>query len=475
METQRDQCPLCVSQRIEYGFRFDGQRFHRCLECESFFTLPIPNSDVAFGSSGLTEEPKRSQKSLPQDKLVSHVASRLKQYRARIPRTLLVAGRFGNGFEEAIKSCGVKVSYAKTGEQMEASFDACVLFEILGERTDPFRQLSLMHQLLGPDGTLMLTIPVSRNLNDHKTKTFLNESSKARAVYFNRHSLSTFLVRCGFRDIVTWEEGDGILLACTKTEHPPGERVRRLSVVLPVYNEEATCKELIDAVLAKRIEGVEREVVIVESNSTDGSREIVKRYEAHPDVHVVYEEQPRGKGHAVRNGITHASGEILLIQDADLEYDIEDYDALLEPLLAQRRLFVLGSRHKGNWKMRQFDDRRWLGTVFNLGQIFFTWLINVTCRTQLRDPFTMYKVFHRECLYGLRLEADRFDLDWEIVIKFVRKGLIPREIPVNYVSRSFTEGKKVRPLLDPILWLRALVRFRYGPLFESDDAVRRAP
>ena len=473
METQRDQCPLCVSQRIEYGFRADGQRLHRCLECESFFTLPIPNSDVAFGSSGLTDEPEGSQKSAALDKSYSHVASRLKQYRARIPRTLLVAGPFGNGFEEAIKSCGVKVSYAKTGEQMEASFDACVLFEILGERTDPFRQLSLMHQLLGPDGTLMLTIPVPRNLNDYKTKKFLNESSKARAVYFNKHSLSTFLVRCGFRDIVTWEEGDGILLACRKTEHPPGERVRRLSIVLPVYNEARTCKELIDTVLAKGIDGVEREVVIVESNSTDGSREIVKQYETHPDVRIILEDKPRGKGYAVRNGISYASGEILLIQDADLEYDIGDYDALIEPILARRRLFVLGSRHKGNWKMRQFDDRRWFGTLFNLGQIFFTWLINFTCGTQLKDPFTMYKVFHRECLYGLRLEANRFDLDWEIVIKFVRKGLVPQEIPVNYVSRSFAEGKKVRPLLDPLLWLWALIRFRYGPLFGQDDQDRR--
>jgi hypothetical protein len=79
----------------------------------------------------------------------------------------------------------------------------------------------------------------------------------------------------------------------------------------------------------------------------------------------------------------------------------------------------------------------------------------------------MYKVFHRECLYGLEFEANRFDLDWEIVIKFVRKGLIPLEIPVNYVSRSFSEGKKVRPLYDPILWFRALVKFRYGPLYES--------
>ena len=81
----------------------------------------------------------------------------------------------------------------------------------------------------------------------------------------------------------------------------------------------------------------------------------------------------------------------------------------------------------------------------------------------------MYKVFHRECLYGLQLESNRFDLDWEIVIKFVRKGLVPLEIPVNYRSRSFAEGKKVRPILDPILWIIALLKFRYGKLYHSES------
>ena len=116
--------------------------------------------------------------------------------------------------------------------------------------------------------------------------------------------------------------------------------------------------------------------------------------------------------------------------------------------------------------MREFEGHKWFSIVFNVGQIFFTWMINVTCGTGLKDPFTMYKVFHRECLYGLEFVSNRFDLDWEIVIKFIRKGFIPLEIPVNYVSRSFSEGKKIRPLRDPILWLWALVRFRYGPLYK---------
>jgi hypothetical protein len=123
--------------------------------------------------------------------------------------------------------------------------------------------------------------------------------------------------------------------------------------------------------------------------------------------------------------------------------------------------------------MREFEDRNLLSTIFNSGQLFFTWLINITCGAQLKDPFTMYKVFHRECLYGLELESNRFDLDWEIVIKFIRKGLVPMEIAVNYTSRSFGDGKKVRPLIDPITWIIALVKFRYGRLYSHLDSERR--
>ena len=264
---------------------------------------------------------------------------------------------------------------------------------------------------------------------------------------------------------MTWAEPDGLTVLCRKEANEKGRP--RVSIVLPVYNERATFEQLIETVLEKTFNTMDREIIIVESNSSDGSRELVMQYENHPEIKVIYENEPRGKGHAVRNGLNHVSGNIILIQDADLEYDVDDYDAIIEPILTCHRLFVLGSRHKGSWKMREFEERKILSAVFNSGQLFFTWLINVACGTRLKDPFTMYKVFHRECLYGLQLESNRFDLDWEIVIKFIRKGLVPFEIPVNYWSRSFGEGKKVRPFLDPMLWIIALLKFRYGKLYHS--------
>jgi hypothetical protein len=150
------------------------------------------------------------------------------------------------------------------------------------------------------------------------------------------------------------------------------------------------------------------------------------------------------------------------IQDADLEYDLDDYDALLDPLLHHREAFVLGARHGGRaWKMRQFTGQPIASLVMNFGHWFFTTLLNVCFLVRLRDPFTMYKLFRRDCIHGLPLECNRFDFDWEIVIKLIRRGYVPVEIPVNYRSRSFKEGKKVSVFHDPITWIRALIRFRF--------------
>jgi glycosyltransferase involved in cell wall biosynthesis len=229
-----------------------------------------------------------------------------------------------------------------------------------------------------------------------------------------------------------------------------------LSVIVPIFNERATVQAALDALLAKEIPGVAIEVVIIESNSTDGSREIVLRYRDHPRVKLILEDRPQGKGHAVRAGFAQATGDILLIQDADLEYDLADYEILLQPILAERQAFVLGSRHgRGGLAIRRFADQPVQAFVLNAAHWFFTILINVSLGIWLKDPFTMYKVFRRECLDGLTFECNRFDFDWELLIKLIRKGYRPVEIPITYRSRSFKEGKKIRIFRDPLTWLRA--------------------
>lgn len=239
----------------------------------------------------------------------------------------------------------------------------------------------------------------------------------------------------------------------------------KLSVLVPVFNERNTVQTALDALLAKRIVGWDLEIIIIESNSTDGSRDIVLGYQHHPGVTVMLEDKPQGKGHAVRAGLARATGDVVLIQDADLEYNLADYEVLLAPLIAGTHAFVLGCRHTpGQFSIRQFKGQFIQAFILNSAHWFFTAMINVSLGLWLRDPFTMYKVFRRECLAGLTFRCNRFDFDWELLIKLVRNGYRPIEIPVKYHSRSFEEGKKIRMFYDPLTWFVAWGRARFGPL-----------
>jgi len=238
-----------------------------------------------------------------------------------------------------------------------------------------------------------------------------------------------------------------------------------LSIIVPIYNERGTVKEALDAIVAKEIPGIRLELIFVESNSTDGTREIVLTYQNNPRVKLILEDKPRGKGFAVRTGLKEATGDVILIQDADLEYDLADYDALVAPIFAGRQAFVLGSRHgQGGWAIRKFTDQPLRGLILNLAHWTFTLMINVSLGIWLKDPFTMYKVFRRDCLKDLTFECNRFDFDWELLIKLVRKGYKPIELPITYRSRSFAEGKKIRMWSDPVTWLYALIKYRFQKL-----------
>jgi glycosyltransferase involved in cell wall biosynthesis len=238
-----------------------------------------------------------------------------------------------------------------------------------------------------------------------------------------------------------------------------------VSVIVPVYNEISTVRPALDALAAKRIAGFEFHLIIIESNSTDGSRDAALAYRGRPNVTVILEERPKGKGHAVRAGLAAATGDIILIQDADLEYDLGDYEKLLAPIAAGEHAFVLGSRHtKKGWAIRKFTDQKLHALVLNLAHWSFTLMINASLGIWLNDPFTMYKVFRRDCIKGLTFECNRFDFDWELLIKLVRKGYVPIEIPVSYHSRSFKEGKKVSMFRDPLTWMAALVKYRFQRL-----------
>jgi glycosyltransferase involved in cell wall biosynthesis len=253
--------------------------------------------------------------------------------------------------------------------------------------------------------------------------------------------------------------------------------VTKISVVLPVYNEAATVSVIIDQVLALDLPDIEAELIIVESNSTDASREIVQGYAGRPGLTLILQDRPRGKGAAVREGFAHATGDIVLIQDADLEYRVDEYPIVLGPLLDGDVNFVLGCRHSPGKSMRVFEDAKVKSHVMNVAHWVFTGMFNVVYGTRLRDPFTMYKVFRRSCIDGVRFEANRFDFDWELVAKLVRLGHRPVEVPVTYEARGFSRGKKVRFFRDPLTWMVALVKFRFSALYadHEDLPVRLQP
>jgi hypothetical protein len=329
-------------------------------------------------------------------------------------------------------------------------FDVCVLGDAIECTADPLAMVTRAWDLLAPNGTLLIAC--------HSTR------SAGHLLSFDRDTAESLLVRAGF-DHVRVATSDGIVALGRRTiEGPIDRRCPVLSVVMPVYNERATFSEVATRLLAKQLTGYTLQLIIVESNSTDGTREEVRRFEGDPRVTVIYEDRPRGKGHAVRAGLARATGDFVLIQDADLEYDLDDYERLLEPLRTYRHALVLGSRHAANasgWQLRQFAKQPAVSRIMNVAHVGFTWFFDAVYGTRLRDPFTMYKVFRRDCLSGLTFESNRFDFDWELLAKLVRAGYTPVEIPVRYQSRSYHEGKKIRFWHDPVTWIRAGLKYRF--------------
>jgi hypothetical protein len=381
-------------------------------------------------------------------------------------------------------------------------YPAAVTLHQLQLQEKPTELLDQIHSALNPGAPLLLTVPCADSWAARFFGSQWTEWRPENRFYFDRTTIQLLLLRCGFaqnlvlpdRRLYTLQHIYERSSRCARTgltrliaaaHHllpPPMRRLRKrlatsgivvtsarserrdrpkCSIIVPAFNESRSFPVMMDALLKKTVPGVDREILIVESNSTDGTREIAKRYVSHPEVRLLLEERPRGKGHAVRTTLEKTTGDIILFQDADLEYDLNDYDSLLAPIVARRAMFVLGSRHGGSWKMRKFTEQEGLATALNMGHLFFTGLINVLYRQRMKDPFTMYKVFHRDCLYGLTFECNRFDFDHELVIKFVRKGYTPLEIPVNYWSRSFREGKKVGIFRDPLTWLWIDVKLRF--------------
>ena len=494
-------CPACRADAERYLFHERGARFVQCRSCDAVFVNPPARElrdyfDVHAAGSATIEDREHARKGL--DDVMQYAADVYRAHRGASAAHVVIAGRMPDDLSvhhdlRIASSAQVHAVRLTHDETLHLVHDADVS-PIVAAIGDDVELVVLNHLLEAcpraadvvanlvtrlPSRALLVvaysnTASVSGRLLRRHWRRFFHW----KAVYFNSENLRSMVERAGMRlvrqsgmntsytvsralDLVlpgtqaaSVARRAGLNLATVRA--PTGTYVSifergdelkagdLLSVVVPVFNEAAYVRGVLDELLARQFV-IPHEVIVVESNSTDGTREIVQSYEGRPGVRIIYEDKPRGKGSAVRRGLALATGTIMLIQDADFEYDLEDYDALLEPILQRRTSFVLGSRSLGldDWKVRRFARSRVKGLLMNLAQLGFARIFNVLYQQRVTDVATMFKVFRYECIEGTEFVANGFNFDIELACTIVRNGYTPMEVPVNYVARGFDEGKKV--------------------------------
>ncbi|MBA3856670.1 MAG: glycosyl transferase [Cyanobacteria bacterium PR.3.49] len=244
---------------------------------------------------------------------------------------------------------------------------------------------------------------------------------------------------------------------CDPGQRQPGKffTVKKLSILIPVYNELGTLVQVLDRVIKAETQGLEKELVIVDDGSTDGTRDILSTLDAREyNAKIYFHDKNMGKGAALRTAQQNATGDIILIQDADLEYDPREYNELLKPILEDRADVVYGSRLSGGKPTRAFKITHLLGNKF------LSFLTNVLYDCTLTDMETCYKVFRAEYFKKVNIRSNRFDFEPEITAKVLKQRVRLIELPISYFGRDYSEGKKIT-WRDGFAAIFALVKFRF--------------
>jgi glycosyltransferase involved in cell wall biosynthesis len=231
----------------------------------------------------------------------------------------------------------------------------------------------------------------------------------------------------------------------------------KLSIIIPVYNEEETIPLVIEQALAVPLDNVEKEIVIVNDGSTDQTETVLEDLSAHMpgQLTIVHHEENQGKGAAIRTALAHVSGDLVITQDADLEYDPQDYPTLLAPFNNAAVQVVYGSRN-----LRRNPRSSW---SFYWGGRLLSWVANVLYGSRITDEATGFKVFRTDLLRSLNLQPTRFEFCPEVTGKLLRRGVEIHEVPITYRPRSFEEGKKIQ-WYDGIGAIWTLVKYRFCKL-----------
>jgi len=227
----------------------------------------------------------------------------------------------------------------------------------------------------------------------------------------------------------------------------------KLSVIIPAYNEERTIEELIKRVAqVLLLQSIEKEIIVVDDKSSDKTLEILKQIQPKYNLILAEHFKNQGKGAAIRTGVKKATGDFVIIQDADLEYDPNDYNKLIEPLLQGKAEVVYGSRILGSKNHGKL--------AFYLGGLGVTLATNIICGIRITDEPTCYKVFKKDLLDSLNLETNGFEFCPEVTAKIAKRGIKIFEVPISYNPRGKSEGKKIK-WKDGIIAIQTLIRYRF--------------
>lgn len=229
--------------------------------------------------------------------------------------------------------------------------------------------------------------------------------------------------------------------------------MKKISIIIPVYNEINTLDEILKKVENVNLGGLEKEIILVDDMSTDGTREHLRELES--KYKIFYHDVNMGKGAAIRTGLEHITGDIMVIQDADLEYDPVDYEDLIKLIIDNRADVVYGSRLTGAKPSRSFMFTHWLGNKI------LTLTTNILYGATLTDMETCYKAFRTSFLEGIKIKSNRFDFEPEITAKVLKKRARLYELPISYYGREYSEGKKIT-WKDGVHAIIALIRFRFS-------------
>jgi hypothetical protein len=493
-------CFVCQADHSQYLFHRTGVRFVRCRTCGAVYVNPINEAPVNYFDVAETGAlPTRRERALVAEgfgRFLDRIANEFGASEGRSLASTLLLGKFLPEFAtlDAAGRTGLTVAEIEKDEFVRLAMhddlswatallvrrpDVVILHEVLEACSNPASVVRKLVENLPPTTWFVVTYTNVASFPARLMRRYWPYFFSVKTTFYNTGHLTALFGRLGYELTaqfpfpvahtagylaerlspstpltkilrrsplaqLTVPVRAGNRTAIFKKQTDEEAKKEKVSIVMPVFNEALYCEKVIETVLSKQL-SVDREVIIVESNSTDGTRDIVEQFEGRPGVRVIFEERPRGKGHAVRTGLEAITGTIVIIQDADFEYDIDDYDALLEPILQNRTSFVLGSRTLGldDWKVRRFGDDKVKGLLMNAAQLVFARTYNLLYQQKVTDVNTMFKVFRANCLNDFRLESDGFELDIELACKLAKTGNSPMEVPVNYVSRSFAEGKKI--------------------------------